>query len=164
MYSTGVLSVDQQQICIPLVVYLFCNFWLLSMKINGEVRISVVSNKIFNLYHPQRSCGKVMFLHMSVILSTGGCLADTPWADTPDRHHWADTPPGQTPLARHPPGQTPPGQSPPRTDTPWVDTPLGRHPPGQTSPGQTSPGQTPWADTPFKLFQGSGVGSWLNAG
>ena len=35
-------------------------------------------------YRPQRSCGKVMFLHLSVILSTGGgALADTtpPQAD-----------------------------------------------------------------------------------
>ena len=37
-------------------------------------------------YHPQRSCGKVMFLHLSVILFTGG---------------W------QTPLGRHPPGRHP---------------------------------------------------------
>ena len=54
-------------------------------------------------YRPQRSCGKVMFLHLSVILFRGGCLpqymlgytpqADTPWADTtPDRH---------PPLGRH---------------------------------------------------------------
>ena len=28
--------------------------------------------EIFVYYRPQRSCGKVMFLHMSVILSTGG--------------------------------------------------------------------------------------------
>ena len=30
----------------------------------------------FHFYRPQRSCGKVMFLHLSVILFTGG-LADT---------------------------------------------------------------------------------------
>ena len=76
-------------------------------------------------YRPQRSCGKVMFLHLSVILSRGGqgvChthpWADTPWADTPSP--WADTLPGQRPLARHP---------------------LGIHPPGHTPPGQTPPGQ-----------------------
>ena len=27
---------------------------------------------------PHRSCGKVMFLHISVILSKSGCLADSP--------------------------------------------------------------------------------------
>ena len=30
----------------------------------------------------KRSCWKIMFLHLSVILFTGGCT--TPWADTPD--------------------------------------------------------------------------------
>ena len=41
------------------------------------------STGIINFYRPQRSCGKVMFLHLSVILSTGGCLADTSRADIP---------------------------------------------------------------------------------
>ena len=50
-------------------------------------------------YRPQRTCDKVMFLHESVILSTGGCLADTPWADTPLRRHPSQ---GDTPLRRHP--------------------------------------------------------------
>ena len=36
-------------------------------------------------YRPQCSCGKVIILHLSVILSMG----DTPWADTP---LWADPP------------------------------------------------------------------------
>ena len=62
-------------------------------------------------YRPQRSCGKVMFLHLSVILFTGGMCGQTPNGQTPS---WADTP-GQTPpLDRHPP---------------QADTPLGRHPP-----------------------------------
>ena len=59
-------------------------------------------------YRPQRSCGKVIFLRLSVILFTGGCLADTPWPDMPlgrqppplVRH-----PLSRHPLARHmPPG------------------------------------------------------------
>ena len=42
----------------------------------------------------KRSCGKVMFLHLSVILSTGGGVCpsacwDTPHGQTPP---WADTP------------------------------------------------------------------------
>ena len=75
-------------------------------------------------YRPQRSCGKVMFLHLSVILFMEGCLVDTPLgrhpptmqtppsADTPhpqDTPLWADTPSGQTPLLdrhRHPPPET----------------------------------------------------------
>ena len=89
------------------------------------------------VYRPQRSCGKVMFLHLSVSHSVhrgglplvqGDVCHTHPWADTPRadislaRHSpWPDTPL----LARHPPlGQTPHlSQTPP-----WPDTPLGRHP------------------------------------
>ena len=59
-------------------------------------------------YRPQRSCSKVMFLHLSVILSTGGPvlqthpLADTPSPDTP----WANISLGQ--IAPNPPGRHPP--------------------------------------------------------
>ena len=69
-------------------------------------------------YRSQRSCGKVMFLHVSVILGR-----HPPWqADTP---HQADTSPDRAdtfPLAdRHPPGRHLPWQA----DT----SPLaGRHP------------------------------------
>ena len=62
-------------------------------------------------YRPKRSCGKVMFLHVSVILFTGGlCQGDPP----PDRD---------------PPGQRPPlpwtETSLPWTKTslPWTETP-----------------------------------------
>ena len=49
---------------------------------------------------PQRSCGKVIFLHLSVILFTGG-------------------------LGRHPPVRQSPGQTPPWTNTPpWQTPPL----------------------------------------
>ena len=36
--------------------------------------------RVVNLYHPQHSCGKVLFLHVSVILFTGGGVwqADIP--------------------------------------------------------------------------------------
>ena len=54
-------------------------------------------------YRPQRSCGKVMFLHLSVILSTGGCVY-------PSKH-----------LGRLTPGQTPQVDT-PRADTPQTDT------------------------------------------
>ena len=59
-------------------------------------------------YHPQRSWGKVMFLHLSIILLTGRVCLSACW-DTPPS--WADTAPRQTP--------------------PWAHTPLGRHPPVQ---------------------------------
>ena len=45
-------------------------------------------------YRPQRSCGKVLFLHLSVILVTGGVCLSACW----DTH---------TPLGRHPKAGTP---------------------------------------------------------
>ena len=62
---------------------------------------AVVINRIkCTFYRPQRRCGKVMFLHLSVILFTRVvCLP----------HHPLDQ--RQTPpLGRHPSGQTPPAQ------------------------------------------------------
>ena len=53
-------------------------------------------------YRPQHSYGKVMFLHMSVILSTGGCVSE------------------------HALGQAPPGQT-SRADTPQIATAAGRY-------------------------------------
>ena len=99
-----------------------------------------------NLYRPQRSWAKVMFLQASVILSTGGgvCLSacwDThPQEQTPpgSRHPLEQTPPGaDTPESRHPLEQTPP-----RADTfPWEQTP----PPGKQTPayGQRAVGTHP---------------------
>ena len=69
-----------------------------------------------------------MFLHLSVILFTGGVSA-IPL----DRH---------PPLGR-PPRQTHPWQTPPRQTSPWADTPPGRHPPCSDTPHA----QTCW-DTP----------------
>ena len=69
-------------------------------------------------YRPQRSCGKVMFLHLSVILSTGVSAPVNAGIHTPPGRH----PPSQT----HTPS---PCQTPTRSDTP-----------GHTIP----PGQTCW--------------------
>ena len=56
-------------------------------------------------YRPQRSCDKVMFLHLSVILFTGGgCLPPQPPGKTPPSTPGQTLPPGQTPQ------QTPPAQ------------------------------------------------------
>ena len=57
------------------------------------------------------SCEKVMFLHLSVILFTGGGVWQIP--SKADTHPSGQAPPsGQTlPLGRHPPRQTPPGQT-----------------------------------------------------
>ena len=106
-----------------------------------------------------------MFLHVSVILSTGGVTGKhpssrqiPPWADIllgihvlcrhplTGRHPWADNlPDRQTPPSR---------QTPPWADTPQqADIPLDRQPPGRQMPPskQTLPWQTPpWqADTPL---------------
>ena len=70
-------------------------------------------------YRLQRSCGKVMFLHLSVILFTGGgCLphprVDTPLADTlPAQFMLGYTPPAQCMLGYTPPAQCMLGYTPP---------------------------------------------------
>ena len=61
-------------------------------------------------YHPQRSCGKVMFSQASVILFTGGLV-------------YASINGGRHPPRQTAPGQTPPGQTPP----------MGGHPHGHFS-------------------------------
>ena len=85
---------------------------------------------------------KVIFLHLFVILFTGGVGSASMHAGIPPPPDQAD-PPGtrQTPLIRHPPGtrQTP---SPIRHhQLPGSDTPPDQTPPGtrQTSPDQTPP-------------------------
>ena len=96
-----------------------------------KIRILHKYEFILGLTVHKRSCGKVVFLHLSVILFMGGrCTppgqthpptwADTlpPWADTPLGRHtpWADTPPRQAPpLGRHPLVDTP-RADPPRAD------------------------------------------------
>ena len=59
------------------------------------VRCSAHIQLKVSYYRLHRSCGKVMFLHLSVILFTGGSAIP--------------------PLGRHQPGQTPPGQTPPNS-------------------------------------------------
>ena len=79
----------------------------------------------------KRSCGKVMFLHLSVSHSVhGGGGLPSPLAC---RQTWGF-------------GQIPPGYRPPPGRSPWADLPPDEDPPGQTPPGRP-PGQTPWADT-----------------
>ena len=74
-------------------------------------------------YRPQLRCGKVMFLYLSVILSTWGMSAGI---------HT----PRQTPPA---PEQTPPWSNTPWQTAPWADTPWQAPPPGQTcSPAVTA--------------------------
>ena len=79
-----------------------------------------------NFYRPQRSWGKVMFLHVSVILLTGGVSASV----HAGIHHppWKQTP---TPGA-----DTSPGADTPGADTPGADTPLEETPPGAVHAGR----------------------------
>ena len=115
----------------------------------GSVKVTTTHN-----YHPQRSCSKVVFLHLSVSHSVhrGDGVSGTPSGQTPPGRHPtryklpADTPwqAADTSLVRHP-----------LADTPLADTPYPRQtPPGQTPPGQTLPGGQPprevtsQADTP----------------
>ena len=97
-------------------------------------------------YRPQRSLGKVMFLHVSVILFTGVC--HIAFWDTPSRtrHHPQDQAPPQT---KNPPDQAPPGADTPGT---WDPAPprsrhpnRSKHPLEQTPPGPGTPSmeQTP---------------------
>ena len=55
----------------------------------------------------KRSCGKVKFLHLSVILFTGGCRPSSYQTPPPGRYPLADTPFGQSPLGRYPSWQAP---------------------------------------------------------
>ena len=114
------------------------------------VQYKICENYIYqgvNNYRPQRSWGKVMFLHVSVILFTRGglphCmlgypLEQTSWEQTPPRTRQppgADNLLGADPQTRHPPDQHPPG-----ADTPWEQTPprpctpQSRHPPEAEPP------------------------------
>ena len=87
-----------------------------------------------HFYRPQLSCFKVMFLHLSVILFTGGCMADTHL----DRH-----PPGRHPLGRHPQQTLPLGRH-----SSQGRHPLGRHPPPRQSPSPLGQTHTPLGRPP----------------
>ena len=91
-----------------------CDDLLLSPQLNSTPPISRVfflTKVYFAYYRPQRSWGKVMFLHVSVILFTGGggvCPlhagirplgSDTPRADPSRTRH----PLSRPPRSRHPP-------------------------------------------------------------
>ena len=76
-----------------------------------------------SFYRPQRSWGKVMFLHVSVILFTG---EGSTWAGTPlDRSSpWTGTLPGQVHSPEvHPPGQVHPLPPARARYTPWAGNP-----------------------------------------
>ena len=93
-----------------------CDDLLLSPQLNSTPPISrlfFLTKVYFAYYRPQRSSGKVMFLHVSVILfGRGGGVcplhagihplgSDTPRADPPRTRH----PLSRAPRTRHPPAQ-----------------------------------------------------------
>ena len=84
-----------------------------SFDFNLMLIVYTLSIQLFvDSYRLQRSSGKVMFLHLSVILSTVWVVAGR---HPPDRQ-------------KHPPGQTPPARHSPRQTLSWAHTPPGRHP------------------------------------
>ena len=99
----------------------FEHLW--SCEISGVIIVFTFQLN-FDVYRPQRSCWKVLFLQGCVKNSvhTGVCIP---------AYTGTDIPQAATPLGRHLPGRYAP------TDTPQADTPL---------PGQTSP---PWAEAPL---------------
>ena len=100
---------------------------------------------------------KVMFLHVCVILFTGGVSrqGEPPQWETPPGR---ENPPGQgdTPPSRHPPGPNPPQDHPP-----WA----GRPPPEQTPPHVTrpplpGPDRPPEADSSIQSTSGRYASYW----
>ena len=77
----------------------------ISVSVNTTISLAILrSLNSLDVYRPERtgSYGKVMFLHVSVILFTGRGLADTPrqvytplWADIPWQILLVDPPQGQ---------------------------------------------------------------------
>ena len=57
---------------------------------------------LLNYYRPQRGCGKVVLLHLSVSHSVH-CSEGGLYRHPLGRHPGADTPLGRLPLGRHPP-------------------------------------------------------------
>ena len=104
----------------------FYTFYYCCMTLKLAIIRQLVS---LDFYRPQQSFGKVMFLHLSVILFTEGGSACGPGG----RHlRWEDN---WDPLGRHPRADTPhpllgqklPLLGTPRETLPWVDTPCPVH-------------------------------------
>ena len=113
-----------------------CGSWRLK-SYSLTTACQMVTKLATNIYQPQRSWAKVMFLQVSVILLTGGVCLSTCWDTTPLGADLlgADPPRADTPQEQTPPPESkrPPGSRPPGADTPLgADTtpPGSRHPPG----------------------------------
>ena len=90
--------------------------------------------------------GKVIFLHLSVILFTGGSASVHAGIPQPPPNQALPWTRHYLPPSRHLPTRHPPDQAPPGVDTPWsrhlppeADTPQSRHPLTRHPPEQTHP-------------------------
>ena len=112
-------------------------------KLSNQTTYVDIMLMLYFIITVRNKVAKVMFLHLSVILFTGGmvCLSAC-WDTTPREAHPprkcthpppqkhtlpGSTPPGSTPPGNHP---LPQGSTPPRKDPP----PLGKHTPQEGSP------------------------------
>ena len=105
----------------------------------GHARLSLLAHFFF-ITGRNEVVAKVIFLHLSAILFTGGVCLSACWDTTTQSRHpsRADTPPEQTPpWSRHPPGSrhTPPEQTPLEQTPPWEQTPRSRPPPWEADSG-----------------------------
>ena len=123
-----------------------------------------------SFYHPQRSCDKVMFLHLSVILSTGrrACAPRTlpamqtspPATHAPPVMH---APCHTCPLSHLPPAtHLPPPHTPPCHAGPWHACPMPCTPPAMQAPCHACPlpRTPPTTRVPSRILQDA-VNEWV---
>ena len=92
------------------------------IDVHREAKFLIPSKQYEFLPPTNEVWGKVKFLHLSVILFTGGST-------------WAGSPPGRyTPWQVHPLAGTPPGRYPLAGTPPWQVHPLAGTPPAGTPP------------------------------
>ena len=109
---------DQGQCCFvsheshcPFVAQIGQSAWLSTHKSKeGILSFSIFKNEAPFFTARKRSCGKVMFLHQSVILFMGGASCSGGASESGGVHPW--TPPEHTGPWTHTPGHTPPGHTP----------------------------------------------------
>ena len=122
-------SLVSSQSCPGVDTDAWCKWSLISRMTHLCLSMTMMFSSLQYLYWPQRSCAKVIFLHVCVILSTGGGSAPLHAGYTPQEQ---TSPPEQAPRAPTPPvadtplkEQAPPGAEPPGGKHP----PVSRHPP-----------------------------------
>ena len=109
-------------------------------------RLFILANTTLFVITVRNEVAKVMFLHLSVILSTGGSASV----------HAGISPPPPPSGTRHPPGADTPPQSrhPPEQTPPRADTPQSRHPFWEQAP--------PWDQAPHPPADGYCCGRYAS--